>query len=59
MMGCQRNRKQKMFPNGVITVARWRATVGKVDLAKMESTIRSVVLSAAASIFRKGLSRCR
>ena len=45
-----------MSPNGVIIVARWRAMVGKVALAKMESTIRSAVLNAAASIFRKGLS---
>jgi hypothetical protein len=59
MMGCQRNRELRMYPNDVIIVARWRATVGRVALAKMESTIRSAVLNAAASIFRKGLSHYR
>jgi hypothetical protein len=59
MMGCQRSRELRMFPNGVIIVARWRATVGMVALAKMESTIHSAVLDAAASIFRKGLSHYR
>lgn len=58
-MGCQRDRELRMFPNGVIIVARWLATVGRVALAKMESTIRSVVLNAAASIFRKGQSHYR
>ena len=48
-----------MFQNGVIIVARWRATVGMVALAKMESTIHSAVLDAAASIFRKVLSHYR
>jgi len=32
---------------------------GQGGLAKMESTIRSAVLNAAASIFRKGRSHCR
>ena len=59
MMGCQKDREKRMSPNGVIIVARWRATVGRVALAKMESTIRSAVLNAAASIFRKGLSHYR
>ena len=59
MMGCQKDREQRMFPNGVIIVARWRATVGMVALAKMESTIHSAVLDAAASIFRKVLSHYR
>jgi len=59
MMGCQRNRELRMFQNGVIIVARWRATVGMVALAKMESTIHSAVLDAAASIFRKVLSHYR
>ena len=58
-MGCQRNRELRMFQNGVIIVARWRATVGMVALAKMESTIHSAVLDAAASIFRKVLSHYR
>jgi hypothetical protein len=48
-----------MFPNGVIIVARRRTMVGRVALAKMESSIRSAVLNAAASIFRKGLSHYR
>ena len=30
MMGCQRDREQRMFPNGVIIAAPWRATVGRV-----------------------------
>ena len=59
MMGCQRDPEQRMFPNGVIIVARWPATVGRVALAKMESTIHSAVLDAAASIYRKGQSHCR
>ena len=59
MMGCQRNRELRMFQNGVIIVARWRAMAGMVALAKMESTIHSAVLDAAASIFRKVLSHYR
>ncbi len=29
MMGGQRDREQRMFPNGVIIVARWPATAGR------------------------------
>ena len=35
MMGCQKDREQRMFPNGAIIVACWRATVGRVALAKI------------------------
>jgi hypothetical protein len=59
MMGCQRNRELRMFPNGVIIVARWLATAGMVALAKMENIIHSAVPDAAASIFRKALNHYR